>query len=151
MNSFGKIFFSTFLFATLSSCTGSNNNVNDTESIMNEDKKFCQYSVREGFFKAILKYADENIVKLAEEQHPIVGKKDLAKVFGERIGTKDLIWDPVNGEVAESGELGYTWGNWHLTNKDTTYYGNYFTVWKKQPDGKWKVLLDGGNSTPPPN
>ena len=27
---------------------------------------------------------------------------------------------------------------------------NYFTVWKKQGDGSWKVKLDGGNNTPKP-
>ncbi len=32
----------------------------------------------------------------------------------------------------------------------TTTYGNYVTVWKRQPDGKWKYVLDGGNTTPAP-
>jgi hypothetical protein len=29
-------------------------------------------------------------------------------------------------------------------------YGNYMSVWKKQDDGSWKFVLDGGNTTPPP-
>ncbi len=139
-----------FFLTAICSCSSSKNNTGDANEIIQADKQFCQYSVKEGFFKAFLRYADNNIVKLGDEQFPVIGKKEMAKVFGDRSGTKDLIWTPVEGEVAESGDLGYTWGNWHLTNKDTTYYGNYFTVWKKQPDGTWKVRLDGGNSTPPP-
>ena len=59
-----------------------------------------------------------------------------------------MTWEPVKAEVARSGELGYSWGNWKFVKTDTTFYGNYFTVWKRQKGGKWKVALDGGNSTP---
>lgn len=139
-----KIFFCFFITLSLQSCGSSNSKVNEAEVILQADKKFCQYSVKKGFFKAFLKYADDDIVKLGEERFPVIGKKELSKVFDGRSGTKELIWEPVDGKLAESGELGYTWGNWHFNDKDkdTTYYGNYFTVWKKSPDGNWKVLLD---------
>jgi ketosteroid isomerase-like protein len=152
MNNVYKSFLLT-IFIITSSCSSSNYKKKEISSdpVMQADIKFCQYSVKEGFYNAFLKYADENIVKFSQEQFPVVGKKDLAKFFNGKAGTKSLIWEPVNGEIAQSGELGYTWGKWHLTDKDTTYYGNYFTLWKKQKDGTWKVLLDGGNSTPPPN
>jgi hypothetical protein len=32
--------------------------------------------------------------------------------------------------------------------KDTVEYGNYVTIWKRFPDGRWKYVLDGGNDTP---
>ena len=147
-----KIIISFNMIIFLSSCNSSYKNPGESDAVINADKKFCRYSVKEGFFNALLKYADKNIVKLNEGQFPVIGKSELTKLFGNRSGTKALIWEPVHGEVAESGDLGYTWGNWHLSDKekDTTYYGNYFTMWKKQSDGSWKVLLDGGNSTPPP-
>jgi ketosteroid isomerase-like protein len=107
-------------------------------------------AVKEGFLKAIHYYADENIVKLNEGEHPIVGKKHYEETYGDKEGPKSLTWEPLYAEIAESGELGYTWGNWKFVQKDTTLYGNYFTVWKKHKDGSWKVALDGGNTTPPP-
>ena len=106
-------------------------------------------TVKEGFIKAIIFYADDNIVKLNDGQFPVVGKMAFIEKYGDQDGPKTLTWEPLKAEVAGSGDLGYTWGNWKFTKPDTTYYGNYFTVWKKQKDGEWKVALDGGNTTPP--
>jgi ketosteroid isomerase-like protein len=120
------------------------------EEIIRTDKAMSDLAAKEGFLKSILFYADENIVKLNDGAYPIVGKKVFEESYANKPGPKSLTWEPLNVEAAESGELGYTWGNWKFIGKDTTLYGNYFTVWKKQKDGSWKVALDGGNSTPPP-
>src|SRR5258708_1790998 len=29
-------------------------------------------------------------------------------------------------------------------------YGHFVTIWKKQPDGAWRVVLDTGTENPPP-
>jgi ketosteroid isomerase-like protein len=57
--------------------------------------------------------------------------------------------------MAASGDLGYTYGNYQLKAKDkdgkvVTRYGKYASIWKKQKDGSWKVVLDMGNSSPAP-
>lgn len=121
------------------------------QEIINTDKAMSELAFKEGFFKAILYYADDDIVKLNEGSFPVIGKKAFIELYGDRTGPKSLSWDPIKAEVAKSGELGYSWGNWKFEQKDTTFYGNYFTVWKLHKDGTWKVALDGGNSTPPPN
>ena len=51
--------------------------------------------------------------------------------------------------------LGYTYGNYIFKHKDKagkliTDYGKYTSIWKKQRDGSWKVVLDMGNSSPAP-
>jgi ketosteroid isomerase-like protein len=120
------------------------------EKIINTDKAMSDLAVKEGFLKAILYYADDDIVKFNEGSHPVIGKKAYEELYGDEAGPKTITWEPVKVEVAKSGELGYTWGNWKYELKDTTYYGNYFTAWKLQEDGTWKVALDGGNTTPPP-
>lgn len=141
-----------FLIASVNSCGSadiSRDNNENRAAIMKAEKDFCNYSVKEGFFKAFLKFADRDIVKLSDGQFPVRGLKMLAESYGDRTGPKNLLWTPVDGEAAESGELGYTWGNWEFATTDTTLYGNYFTVWKRdKKDGSWKVALDGGNSTP---
>jgi len=67
----------------------------------------------------------------------------------------NLTWTPVKAEMAASGDLGYTFGNYVLKAKDkngnpVVHYGKYATVWKKQKDGSWKVVMDMGNSSPGP-
>ena len=56
-------------------------------------------------------------------------------------------WKPKGGTIAQSGELGYTYGLYVLkpAGKDTTLYGTYVSIWKKQTDGSWKFVLDSGN------
>lgn len=151
MNILTKVLISFPVLSLMFSCSSSKNDTSEVlkATIMNEDREFCKYALKEGFFNAFLKYADKDIVKFSEGQHASVGIAELRRVFDGRSGTKSLSWEPVDGKVAESGELGYTWGKWKLSAKDSAYYGNYFTLWKRQNDGTWKVLLDGGNSTPP--
>jgi len=60
----------------------------------------------------------------------------------------------VKAEIARSGDLGYTYGNYEFITmdslqKESKTYGNYVTIWKRQADGSWKYVLDGGVSTPP--
>ena len=46
--------------------------------------------------------------------------------------------------------LGYTLGTWQSTHyneagKGQVTTGKYVTIWRKQADGSWKVVFDGGN------
>ena len=66
-----------------------------------------------------------------------------------------LTWAPVKTDMAASGDLGYTYGNYVFKSKDkegkpVTAYGKYMSVWKKQRDGSWQVAVDMGNSSPAP-
>jgi len=67
-----------------------------------------------------------------------------------------LSWTPVHAEMAASGDLGYTYGNYVYTAKNkegklVANYGKYTSIWKKQKNGEWKVVVDMGNSSPDPN
>ena len=60
-------------------------------------------------------------------------------------------WQAVKVEVARSGDLGYSLGNYDLSlsgpgGAPVTDRGKYTTVWKKAPDGTWKVASDMFNS-----
>jgi uncharacterized protein (TIGR02246 family) len=57
--------------------------------------------------------------------------------------------------VASSGDLAYERGSYELTLSDANQQpalqkGNYVTVWNKQADGTWKVVIDSPTSDPPP-
>jgi ketosteroid isomerase-like protein len=63
-----------------------------------------------------------------------------------------LAWQPSYAAMAASGDLGFTTGPWEFKNdiKDAkpAGYGHFMTVWKKQPDGSWKFVVDLGISHP---
>ena len=64
-----------------------------------------------------------------------------------------LTWYPVAAKVSAAGDMGYTTGPFELkpgTAGPPPAYGHYSTVWKRQPDGRWKFLADLGISHPRP-
>ena len=55
-------------------------------------------------------------------------------------------WWPVFAGVAMSGEMGFTTGP---AARDQEPYGHYFTIWRRQADGSWKWVYDGGTNASP--
>lgn len=56
-----------------------------------------------------------------------------------------LVWWPTHGGISSSGDLGWTTGPYEVKQGDETGHGNFVTVWRKQPDGKWRFAIDFGN------
>lgn len=124
--------------------------------LINTDIEFYNVSQKSGTGRAFIDFADDSTVLLRQDSFPIIGKSNVINLYdGRENKVTPLKWKPVKAEVSSDGTLGYTYGNWKYTAKDKsgkeeTLYGNYVTIWKKQRDGKWKYILDGGNTTPPP-
>jgi ketosteroid isomerase-like protein len=63
-----------------------------------------------------------------------------------------LDWRPVHTETAASGDMGLSTGPWKITSKtDPTkppMYGQFVSIWKREPGGPWKVAVDIGISNP---
>lgn len=53
-----------------------------------------------------------------------------------------LEWWPNFAGVSRSGDLGFTTGGVQFGGRRT---GHYFTVWRRQADGGWKWVYDGGS------
>lgn len=140
------------VFTIFWACNEQNQNSTDKsgQQIIVADKDASTLASEIGFNNALLSVADSSFVKLGNGQLPIIGKTAFENSFDKNNDIKTITWNPINAAVARSGELGYSWGNWQFKTQDTTYYGNYVTIWKKKEDGKWKMILDGGNSTPNP-
>jgi ketosteroid isomerase-like protein len=66
----------------------------------------------------------------------------------------DLEWRATSAQVAEAGDFGYTIGTYELTVEQDgapmVTVGKYVTLWKKQADGSWKVVVDCFNADGPP-
>ena len=58
-------------------------------------------------------------------------------------GARNLFWWPVYAGVSRSGDLGFTTGPFS-GDEMRTPRGQYFTVWRRQADGSWKWIWDGG-------
>ena len=103
-----------------------------------------------------MSYYAEDAVELPNGADMIQGKESIAKSMSF-LDQKDnhLTWTPIFADMAASGDLGYTFGTYEFRSKDkdgkpTVEYGKYASVWKRQKDGSWKVVMDMGNASPSP-
>ena len=111
------------------------------------------HAVAEHGQAAFVTYFAEDGVEL-DNGGGIVTKEDMRKEPAWPDGTS-LTWTPVKADMAASGDLGYTYGTFVFKSKNkegkiVSSYGKYMSVWKKQKDGSWKVVVDMGNSSPEP-
>lgn len=61
-----------------------------------------------------------------------------------------LTWQPTMAFASAAGDLGYTLGTWQSRHyndagEGQVTTGKYVTIWRRQADGSWKVVFDGGN------
>jgi len=140
-----------FLICILSfvSCTTKVTEVADPQVIIDTDHAFSDMSEAEGVTKAFLHYADSAAVIFRNGTSPLEGYASIVESYNNANREASLTWKAEHGDIAASGELGYTWGQYFLTLPDSTgnsipQTGYYMTVWKKQPNGNWKFVFDGG-------
>ncbi len=115
--------------------------------MLDADRAFSKMCLEKGVRKAYIEYIDSNGILLRPNQYPLIGAAAVDFLSQINDTSFSLQWEPKGGAIAQSGELGFTYGIYALkpSQKDTTIFGTYTNVWKKQADGKWKFLLDTGN------
>jgi len=136
-----------FFTASCSFFSSEKEEINTNEKALIEMQKadiaFSEYSKLNGMHKAFLQFIADDAVLLQSNTIPIIGADAILFIANMNDANLELTWNPLGGEVASSGELGFTYGTFFL-KKDTTtmQQGSYVTIWKKQPDGKWKFVLE---------
>jgi ketosteroid isomerase-like protein len=101
-------------------------------------------------------FNDKSTVNLSGT--PVHGSAEIRKFYSPLFAAKGLLFEfhPETAEVVNTrrpGDLGFTTGRYSLTTLDDggmphTQSGSYLTVWRKQPDGRWKIVTDMGSEDP---
>jgi ketosteroid isomerase-like protein len=147
-----KILFSVIVLLMLVCCKNSKKEklppgAFEKMELMDADRAFSAMSEAKGMKAAFIDFLDSNGVLLRPNHLPIAGADAIDFLIQQNDSDYTLTWEPRNGAVAKSGELGYTYGIYSLrpSIKDTVIYGTYVSIWKKDKDGTWKYILDSGN------
>jgi ketosteroid isomerase-like protein len=122
-------------------------------SLVESEREFAKTSVAIGARPSFMKYFADDAVTF--RPHPVKYKEAMKDVPPPKNPTEaTLEWEPLWADISRGGDLGYTTGPsvWtdHGPAKRPTYYGFYFSFWKKQPTGEWKVVFDVGTELPGP-
>jgi ketosteroid isomerase-like protein len=113
------------------------------------ERNFAQSSIMIGRNAAFAEYfADESVIFT---DNWITNGKQFSK--DQKASPIVLKWEPEFMDISASRDFGISTGPWEVQeyrpNTPPLFTGYFLTVWKKQSDGAWKVILDGGSTTPP--
>ena len=123
------------------------------ENIRSADSDFSKDASKFGTGEAFGKYAAADAQIFSGPGEFISGPGAITQSFGSPTEKSTLVWHPVHGEASKAGDLGFTVGNAVFTGEREdgariVRYSKYLTVWKKQRDGSWRYVVDGGNDRP---
>jgi len=107
----------------------------------------------EGGGKAFATWFAEDGVSLGNGQAPVHGRDAIAKQATWNAKDYQLIWTPTDAVMSQTGDMGYTWGHYEGHSRDAdgnpkVTTGRYLTIWRKEHDGSWKVVLDSSSDEP---
>lgn len=117
-------------------------------SLIEAEKAYAKLGAEKGFRAASLaNFADEAVIFAP---NLIKGKKFWTESKEEPV----IDWGPGFASIARSGDLGFTTGPAvYLESRNDPKpvgYGHFVSIWQKNPEGIWKVMLDVGvNHTEP--
>ena len=159
MKSFLPVLMVTFLVATvalpIARPTVAASPKATAETLKQLEGEFMKAAIEKGSQGYMSYYADDS-VEVPNGGPLIQGKAEIAKGMSFLDDKNNsLLWTPVGADISSSGDLGYTYGTFEFHSKDkdgkpTVEHGKYTSIWKKQSDGSWKVVLDMGNASPQP-
>ncbi len=118
----------------------------DWLKMVETEKEFAGRSVSHGVPEAFTVFFSEEAVMFRFA--PMYARP----VYQNRKATPGVVldWAPTFAEISAAGDLGYTYGPFELSKTDSsgkkTSNGYFISVWKKQPDGNWRVAFDNGIS-----
>ncbi|MCF7902005.1 MAG: nuclear transport factor 2 family protein [Candidatus Marinimicrobia bacterium] len=125
------------------------------QDLLDTDRAFAAYSEEHGAAEAFRHFLAPEAMELSPRSEPVYGRENIYQEMLKAGGEYVLVWEPQDGDVAASGDLGWTWGRYTFTVKDSddiehVNYGKYLNIWKRLADGNWRVVVDMGNQSPVP-
>lgn len=116
--------------------------------IRQTEAAFNQMAEEHGLKAAFSHFAAEEGALIRGKQL-IEGKSSIIAYFDRPTGLEDvqLTWAPDRVIVSAAGDMAYSFGKYQFSAHDTSGQlvsdeGIFRMLWKKQPDGNWRYLVD---------
>lgn len=124
------------------------------QSMVETELGFAKMSAEQGVRPSFLAFIDDDGILF--RPRAVKGKQWMTENPLPASDKRPLLsWYPTFADVARAGDLGYTTGPWEykadVHDAQPVAWGNFLTVWRRQPDGSWKFAIDLGISNPRPD
>jgi ketosteroid isomerase-like protein len=138
------------LLVISAACAASNPDVaKETQKLLETDRAWSAQASAGKNADSVLAYWSDDARVVTPCQPTLTGKDALRKMVVSDFSAPGfhITWTPEQAVVAKSGDIGYTTGMNEFTIPDSTgkttkLPGRYLTVWRKEPDGRWRCVLD---------
>ena len=128
------------------------NREKESNRLLEIDNQISKASAEKNIFAAFHPFLTEDSLLLPVKGQPVCGKNACEKLLSQ-VEIKGWEgkprWEPLRAEVSEARDLGYTLGRFERPANDAgaeakTTQSYYYTVWKKDDAGEWKVAFSHG-------
>jgi uncharacterized protein (TIGR02246 family) len=126
----------------------------DESAVKETDEQWSKAAMANDLDGTVAYYSDD--ASILPPNAPIAtGKPAIRAVWASMLNPHVTVsWQVTKADAARSGELAYVTGVYQIAAKDAEGKaqedrGKLVEVWKKQADGKWKVVTDIFNSDVP--
>ena len=140
----------------LAACSPQSSPADETAAVKAADAALQEAVAAKNVAKVMVHYADEAV--LLPAHRPIVsGKSAITQEWQQVLAVPDVENASTlsKAEVAASGDLAYTMGSYRarMTGEAGVLAdqpGKWLSVWRKQADGQWRIVVETYNSDVPP-
>ena len=116
---------------------------------------FSTMASEKGILHAFEHFAAPEVAFIDTDPRKYRGVEAVRQRMGNTPPGRKLTWSAMFTDVSDDGTLGYNYGRYEARGtdadgKETVRTGFFLTIWKRQPDGSWKYVMDTGAPDRPP-
>jgi len=110
---------------------------------------FCAMAQSKGILAAFEYFAAPDVAFIDTDPRKFRGLEAVRARIGPDQPGVTLTWSALFTDVSDDGTLGYNYGRYESrragqNGKASVHTGWFLTIWKRQPDGSWKYVMDNG-------
>ena len=116
---------------------------------------FCAMAKEHGLLAAFSHFAAPDVAFIDTDPRKWHGAEAVQERIGPDKPGVSLTWSAMFTDVSDDGTLGYNYGRYEFRGpgpdgQERVGTGFFLTIWKRQPDGSWKYVMDNGAPDRPP-
>ena len=139
---------------TLGGCGGRIDPKQEEQKLMETSRAWSRVA-RSGDVDSTLAYWADDAVVIQPGQEVARGRESQRRML-ERMKAVpgfSISWEPLEARISDGGDMGYLIERTTMTmngpdGKPVTQQFRAVTIWRKQPDGSWKNVVDISNPGP---
>ncbi len=116
---------------------------------------FSAMAQEKGILAAFEHFAAPDVAFIDTDPRKYRGLAAVRQRMGDVPPGAKLTWSAMFTDVSDDGTLGYNYGRYEMRGpgpegKEVVRGGFFLSIWKRQPDGSWKYVMDTGAPDRPP-